>query len=217
MKKFSFCFLLLGGIMSAQNTYIDPSTMAMLKLYSDNLKSQQNKTIEQQTKLQKAQAFVATQMVTANNIQNKIYKGLSEVSGSLDNGMQAKEIYYNLKQIVKISNDISKLIKEKPAYSIFGVKATEKAYTNSIRMGAEIASILKSGELNLMTAGDRSKLLSELLHDVKMFKIYLLTIQNNLERAHRLGFWKSINPFQRYINTDEAIVRDVMRKYKRNF
>lgn len=217
MKKFSFCFLLLSGIMSAQNTYIDPSTMAMLKLYSDNLKSQQNKTIEQQTKLQKAQAFVATQMVTANNIQNKIYKGLSEVSGSLDNGMQAKEIYYNLKQIVKISNDISKLIKEKPAYSIFGVKATEKAYTNSIRMGAEIASILKSGELNLMTAGDRSKLLSELLHDVKMFKIYLLTIQNNLERAHRLGFWKSINPFQRYINTDEAIVRDVMRKYKRNF
>jgi hypothetical protein len=64
----------------AQNTYIDVTTTAALKLYSDNLKSQQNKTVEEQTKLQQAQAWVASQMVLANNIQNKVLKGLQETS-----------------------------------------------------------------------------------------------------------------------------------------
>ena len=50
MKKYSFCLLLLGGFLSAQNTYIDVVTTAALKLYSDNLKNQQNKTSQEQTK-----------------------------------------------------------------------------------------------------------------------------------------------------------------------
>ncbi|WHE33919.1 hypothetical protein [Bergeyella cardium] len=97
MKKYCFCLLLMGHFLSAQNTYVDVATTAALKLYSDNLKDKQNETIEQQNKLQKAQAWVASQMVVANNIQDKILKGLSEVSGTLTNGLQVKGIYEDLK------------------------------------------------------------------------------------------------------------------------
>ena len=74
MKKYSFILIamILGNLASAQNTYIDPTTTLALKLYSDNLEKEQDKTVDQQTKLQKAQAWVGTQMVVANNIQNKI-------------------------------------------------------------------------------------------------------------------------------------------------
>lgn len=50
--------MLAPGTSRAQNTYIDVTTTAALKLYSDNLKSQQNKTVEEQTKLQQARAWV---------------------------------------------------------------------------------------------------------------------------------------------------------------
>jgi hypothetical protein len=44
-----------------------------------------------------------------------------------------------------------------------------------------------------------------------------LAIKLRLEKANRLGFWNSINPFAGYINTDKAIVDDIMNRYKRNF
>ncbi|WHF60569.1 hypothetical protein [Bergeyella cardium] len=217
MKKYCFCLLLMGHFLSAQNTYVDVATTAALKLYSDNLKDKQNETIEQQNKLQKAQAWVASQMVVANNIQDKILKGLSEVSGTLTNGLQVKGIYEDLKDCTMYSSEISKLVKDHPEYAIFGAKATETTYKEVLKMSSEVSELLKSGELNLATAGDRYKLLYEISTKVKMLKVWLATISLNLDRAKRLGFWRAINPFQGYINTDKDIVRNIMEKYKHNF
>lgn len=217
MKKYCFCLLLMGNFLSAQNTYVDVATTAALKLYSDNLKDKQNETIEQQNKLQKAQAWVASQMVVANNIQDKILKGLSEVSGTLTNGLQVKGIYEDLKDCTMYSSEISKLVKAHPEYAIFGAKATETTYKEVLKMSSEVSELLKSGELNLATAGDRYKLLYEISTKVKMLKVWLATISLNLDRAKRLGFWRAINPFQGYINTDKDIVRNIMEKYKHNF
>ena len=217
MKKYSFCLLLLGGFLSAQNTYIDVVTTAALKLYSDNLKNQQNKTAQEQTKLQKAQAWVGSQMSVANSIQDKILKGLSEVSGTLTNGLQVKEIYEDLKDCTMYSSEISKLVRENPEYAIFGAKATETTYKKVLKMSSEVSELLKSGELNLATAGDRYKLLYDISSKTKMLKVWLATIMLNIERAKRLGFWRAINPFQGYINTDKDIVRNIMDRYKHNF
>ena len=217
MKKYSFCLLLLGGFLSAQNTYIDVVTTAALKLYSDNLKNQQNKTAQEQTKLQKAQAWVGSQMSVANSIQDKILKGLSEVSRTLTNGLQVKEIYEDLKDCTMYSSEISKLVRENPEYAIFGAKATETTYKKVLKMSSEVSELLKSGELNLATAGDRYKVIYEISSKVKMLKVWLATIMLNIERAKRLGFWRAINPFQGYINTDKDIVRNIMDRYKHNF
>ena len=84
----------IGGF--AQNTYIDPTVTAAMILYSENLKAKQNEVIDETSKLKDAQAWVGTQMVVANEIQNKILKGLKEVSGTLQNGIQVKEIYSEL-------------------------------------------------------------------------------------------------------------------------
>lgn len=217
MKKYCFCLLLMGSFLSAQNTYIDVTTTATLKLYSDNLKNKQNETIEQQNKLQKAQAWVGTQMAVANEIQNKILKGLSEVSGTLTNSLQVKEIYQDLKDCTMYSSEISKMVKDHPEYAVFGAKATETTYKQILKMSSEVSELLKSGELNLATAGDRYKLLYEISSKLKMLKVWLATISLNLDRAKRLGFWRAINPFQGYINTDKDIVRNIMEKYKHNF
>ena len=115
MKKFSITILIfVGYFVFAQNTYIDVTTTLALKLYSDNLENQQEKTIEQQTKLQQAQTWVATQMTVANDIQNKVLKGLNEVSGTLKNGVQVVTIYSELDRCLQYSSDILTLTSNKP-------------------------------------------------------------------------------------------------------
>ena len=77
MKTLSIIiFLGFGSFLYAQNTYIDPTVTAAMILYSENLKSKQNEVIEETSKLKNAQTWVGTQMVAANEIQNKILKGL---------------------------------------------------------------------------------------------------------------------------------------------
>ena len=218
MKAFKFLiFLFLCSFLQAQNTYIDLTTTLALKLYSDNLEKQQQKTIDEQTNLQKAQTWVGTQMVVANNIQNKILKGLSEVSGTLQNGIQVQEIYKQLGKCQQYSQDISQLVVTHPQYSIFGVKASQKTYEQVLKIGTDVSDILASGDLNLATTGDRYRLLFGISENIKKLKLWLLAIKLNLERAERLGFWNAINPFQGYINTDKSIVENIMKKYKHNF
>ena len=218
MKKFSISVLLMvGSFAFAQNTYIDVTTTLALKLYSDNLENQQEKTLEQQTKLQQAQTWVSTQMAVANNIQNKVLKGLNEVSGTLKNGVQVVSIYNELDRCLQYSSDILELTKDKPQYAVFGVKATQKAYEQVIKLTTDVTDLLKPGELNLATAGDRYKLLFSVSQNVIMLKIWLLATKLNIERAIRLGWFQSINPFQGYINTDRNIVENVMWTYKNRF
>lgn len=47
-------------------------------LYSENLKAKQNEVIDETSKLKDAQMWVGTQMVAANDIQNRILKGLKK-------------------------------------------------------------------------------------------------------------------------------------------
>ncbi|MBU4538217.1 MAG: hypothetical protein L6264_10200 [Weeksellaceae bacterium] len=219
MKKYSFILLamMVGNFVFAQNTYIDPTTTLALKLYSDNLEKEQEKTIEQQTKLQQAQAWVGTQMVVANNIQNKVLKGLSEVSGTLKNGIQVIDIYNEIDRCLQYSGDILTLTKDHPQFAVFGVRTSQKTYEQAIKLTTDVTDLLKPGELNLMTAGDRYKLLFSVSQNVIMLKIWLLATKLNIERAIRLGWFQSINPFQGYINTDKSIVENIMQTYKNRF
>lgn len=217
LKIFQFVFSLLGTTGFAQNTYIDPTVTAAMILYSENLKAKQNEVVEETSKLKDAQTWVGTQMVAANDIQNKLLKGLKEVSGTLQNGIQVKEIYSELNKCYKYSSEVVQLASRHPQYAIFGTKATQKTYEQSLKIVTDVSEILASGELNLATAGDRYKILHNISGNVKSLKLWLLAIKLRLEKANRLGFWNSINPFAGYINTDKAIVENIMNRYKRNF
>ncbi|MFC0345152.1 hypothetical protein [Epilithonimonas hispanica] len=217
MKKFSILFLGFGNFLYSQNTYIDPTVTAAMILYSENLKAKQNEVIEETSKLKDAQTWVGTQMVAANDIQNKILRGLKEVSGTLQNGIQAQEIYSELNKCYNYSSQVVQLASEHPEYAIFGVKASQKTYEQSLKIVTDVSDILASGELNLATAGDRYKILHNISGNVKNLKLWLLAIKLRLEKANRLGFWNSINPFAGYINTDKGIVENIMNRYKRNF
>lgn len=217
LHKLIILILFVSSAVSAQTIYVDPATSAAMLVAANLLKEEQENTTEEQKKLEKAQAFVATQMVRANKIQEKVFKGLNEVSGTVQNAIQIKEIYRELQRSGRYVKEIGQLVQKHPEYSIFGAKASEYTYRFTLESTTKVSDILKSNELNLATAGDRYRLLDQVAYSVRMFNINLLEIKLQIERAVRLGFIKAINPFQGYINTDKTIVENIMAKYKYHF
>ncbi|MGQ1928991.1 hypothetical protein [Ornithobacterium rhinotracheale] len=217
-KGFSLIILLLFPlVLNAQELYIDVVTNAILAKYANTIKKGQNDTNEKLTQLEKAQAFVSSQLVIVNDIQDKVYKGLKEVSGTLQNGLQVKSILRELDYCRKYSKNIKDLALRHPQYTPFAERATRKAYERILRIGTDVSSIITSGDTNLATAGDRYKLLFNIEKNVERLSVELISIQLALENVERVGFWRSLNPFQGYINTDKNIVENIMSRYKDNF
>lgn len=196
----------------AQVPYIDVLTAPALALYGNSLNKKQKEQLDQMNKLQERQAWVATQMSLANDIQDKVYKGLREVSGTLSNGLQVKNIYANLERTVTYLDQLKETAKDDPEFIIFANKAIKQAVDNSTQIYANIADLLTSSETNLATAGDRRKLLYAIEQEVRAMNIYILSVKMTIDRAKRRGFWYSINPFQEYVNADAQIFENIMMK-----
>lgn len=198
----------------AQRVYIDPTTTAALAIYANQIENAQEETIEEQTRLQQAQMWVGAKMAAVENIQKKVYRGLSEVSGTLTNGVQVMRIYENLERCSLYAGQISDFAAEHPEFTVFAVKTTQQAYQNILVYSNDITSILTAGDTNLATAGDRYLLLEEVNDAVSKIKISLLQILMKMEAAERVGFLNALNPFQEYINTDKDIVENILDRWQ---
>lgn len=207
--------LFLSAIGSAQVTYFDPTTVIALNNYSDIIRNEQNKTNEELKGIKKAQALLTTQMLVVNAIQEDVRKGLTEIAGTVDNGFQVKNILKDLNYIMKYTGEVKDLVKENPAYAVFGRTASEQTWQVGTKLVAEMNDIITKGNLNLATAGDRHKVLAKIESHIALVRLWIYNLKTSIERAKRYGFWKSINPFQSHINTDKAIVQRIIDRYKR--
>jgi len=217
MKKYRLTIVtaIFALTVQAQTTYVDVLTPVALTAYSDVIKTEQKNTQQKMTQLKEAQAAVAAGMAVANNIQNKIFNGLSEVNGTLSNGLQIKRIYDNMLLSEQTLDRIWKLTTDAPEYSIFAVKSAQMLANQTVRVYTDAADILTSGELNLATSGDRRLLLATIEHNTQKIYLCLLEMECSIQFAKYRGFWKAINPFQGYINTDKAIYTEILNKVGR--
>ncbi len=211
MKKYSIIlFILMIGFLKAQTPYVDILTAPALAAYASQIKKEQEKTVEEMNKLQQAQALVSTQMVLANDIQNKVYKGLKEVNGTLKNGIQVQNIYNNLSKIITNVNGIYSEVQDAPEYSVFAHQSVQLVTNKATDIYADVADLLTNGDLNLATSGDRRRLLYNIENNTRLMNVYLINVRWTIKRAKKKGFWKSINPFQTYVNTDKAIFQQIL-------
>ena len=206
--------LLLPLASTAQKIYFDGMTAAALNGYANRLEDGQEKIEKEQNKLQKAQAFIATQLAAANEIQNKIYKGLSDFSGTLQNGMQLKRIREELKECLEYYREVNTMIQQHPQYAPFAHKAMKGAYEQALQLGTEIISVTTGGKDQLATAGDRYMLLSSIESRIVGLKLWFITMKLSMENVERIGIIRALNPFQTYIDTDKDIIQNILERYK---
>lgn len=223
MKKlvnFFVFFLFFNSAMKAQINlpfYFDLATSTAINTANTQIKQQQEKTSKYQKVVQGAQAAVAAATTRVEQLQGYVYRGLTEVSGTVTNGTQILDIYRDIKGCKQVAGDIYKLVRTHPQYAVFGAKTSQAVINKAARIIAEASEIIQDGETNLMTAGDRIRLLENIRINVLTLYASLFDLKFKLERAKRLGFWKSINPFQGFVDRDKDIVENIMRRYKYSF
>lgn len=216
MKKWLVSFIVLTiNIVYGQTVYVDPATSGAMLAYSGILKDGQDDIKEEQSKLKEFQALVGLGVNRLEQTQQKLLKGFQEVNTTITNGIQVVNISKEIVRIYQVAEDLTELIGDYPEYAVFGIKATEQAYQHAIEIGAEVTSIIQNTDgKNLMSAGDRLRILEKIYHKVSHFRFLLQVIEYNIRYAIRLGWWRAINPFQGYINTDKNIIENIMVRYK---
>lgn len=213
MKKLIlFSLIILGGLCKSQSTYVDILTAPAMILYGANLKSSQEKTIDEMGYIQQKQTWLTSQMVLVNDVQNKVYKGLSQVNSAVSNGLQLVRIYKELEQMPGNLQGIYQEVTVQPEYAVFGVKAGQLVYNKTLEYYTEISELLSSGEMNLMNTGDRMLLLQSLETKTRMLNFYLINTKYSIMRAKAKGWWRAVNPFQDYMDTDKAIFDQIIRQ-----
>lgn len=212
MKKFSLVlFLSISYFLSkAQSIYVDVATPITLGIYAGQIKDAHNETNEEISALKRAQQVVSSQMILVNRAQDRLYRGLKEVNGTIRNGLQVKRLYDQVEYAVKTVGEISRTAGDNPQYTIFATKATQQAYRQALDVYTEVADIINSDDTNLATAGDRYKILDNISMKMNALNLYLYNVKYTIERAKRIGFWRSINPFNDYYLADKDLFQAII-------
>lgn len=210
-----FVFLLLTGSAFGQAVYVDPAVSGATAAHSAIINSQLKSTNERLTLIERGQLAITGNLTIVNTMQDKIYKGLSEVSSILTNLSNVQEIARMATAISGDLNDVMELAGENPALLLFAERNAIIFQQRATSLAVEVSSfVLKGGENNLMDAGERSKLINQILTEMVILRSYTYGMYRSMYFAQMKGFVKALNPFQGYINVDIQLAQDIARKAK---
>lgn len=213
--------LLFGfGIMlmrkaEGQVLYIDPAVSAAQAAHSAIINSQLNATKDKLTLVERGQLAVTGQLGIVNDMQAKIYKGLSQVSSILTNLADVQEIS---RITFGMTDDINKglaVAAKDPILLVFAQDQANYFYTRATKLALEVSSFaLKGGGESLMDSGERAKLIHKVLTEMLILRSLTYGMYRAMYYAQMRGVLRSLNPFQGYVNMDEQIMNDILRKRK---
>jgi hypothetical protein len=211
----SLLLLFIAGSAFGQTVYVDPAVSAASAAHSAVINSQLRATNERLTLIERGQLAITGNLTIVNSMQDKIYKGLSEVSSILTNLSNVQEIARMATAISGDLNEVMTLAGENPALLLFAERNATLFQQRATSLALEVSSfVLKGGENNLMDAGERSKLINQILTEMVILRSHTYGMYRAMYFAQMKGFVKALNPFQGYINVDIQLAQDIARKSK---
>src|SRR5690606_17012755 len=110
-------------------------------------------------------------------------------------------------------NDIMQLAGENPVFLVFAEQNATLFKQRATSLALEVSNFaLKGGSKNLMDAGERSKIINTIMNEMVILRSYTYGMYRSMYFAKMKGLFKSVNPFQGYIETDMAVMDDIIRK-----
>lgn len=198
----------------SQAIYVDPAVTAATTLHATQIDNEQKKTNNILTQIKTAEVTINAQLAEANKLQQKIYDGLSNVSSLLNDAFTVKQIYEDTEMIVKRVGLITQFAAKNPQFSVFALKEAKEFKRRCLLLSADVTSTLTGGKFNLMNAGQRRELLRDIRTQTSLLASHAWLILFSMEQAKRIGFWKALNPFQKWVNRDSKIAKDIINRSK---
>jgi len=201
-------------ITSAQN--IDPLLAGAIIVANASENSNYSHIKDNQTSIQRAQLATIIVVDQVNQIQNKIYKGLMQVSSVLKNAFQIKECLGALNDILSYQGDMLLEGEQNPLALGFALKIESEMVDKSLAYYADISAVvLKAGTQDLlMDAGERETLLYKIELDLNALRGMAAYAYYKVHLAVMQGIINSFNPFKGYVDVDGKIVKDLLANWK---
>lgn len=214
--KTIFIFLLCFSIKaaSAQEIVVDPATSAAIIVNSQVINGQLNATNNNLSFIQKGQLAVTGQLVIVNNLQNKIYTGLSQVASVINNLTSIKEIATCGTDIINDVGQAVTIAKSDPVLLLFAEQGAREFETRAVTLSADVSAFVLKGGNNLMDAGERGKLLNHIESEMEILRGIAYGMGRAMYWAKMRGIWASLNPWEEWKNMDVQIANDVVNNVK---
>lgn len=209
------CISALSLDVTGQVLYFDPVVSAATAAHASIINTQLNVTKDKLTLVERGQLAVTGQLGIVNDMQAKIYRGLSEVNSILVNLSDVQEIS---RVVIGMTDDINKglaVARKNPVFLVFAEEQANFFYQRATKLSLEVSQFaLKGGKNNLMDAGERSKMIAHILTEVLILRSLTYGMYRAMYYAQMRGLWKSLNPFQNYVNIDDQMLDGIMQRRK---
>lgn len=215
--KYLLVFLLGCGICSAsgQTLVVDPAVSGAIAVHSSTINGQLNNTNSKLDLIQRGQLAVSGQLVVVNNLQNRIYQGLSQVAAIINNLNTVKEIADCGIDIVKDVESAVSLARSNPALLLFAEQGARDFQTRATLLSADVgAFVLRGGNENLMDSGERGKLLNHIANQMRILRGIAYGMNRAMYWAKINGLFRSLNPWATWQNQDVRIATEVLNNAK---
>jgi len=161
---------------------------------------------------------IKTKTVQVIAIQEYIYQQLKNVNSALTQSKKLIYLYEYLGKVVTNSNKMLDLSLQHPEYAVLVSKYYAAIGTQLIKLRQEVSQdILNENKDFLMDAMDREMLIEKVFTRVRNINGNILYIMLRLENAKKIPYLYQVPVLKNYINTDKAIVTDIIRKYNNVF
>lgn len=206
--------LLIFKAAFGQEIVVDPATSAAIAVNSAVINGQLNTTNNNLSAIQKGQLAVTGQLVIVNNLQNKIYTGLSQVASVISNLTSIKEIASCGTDIVNDVGQAVTIAKSDPVLLLFAEEGAREFETRAVTLSADVSAFVLKGGNNLMDAGERGKLLNHIESEMEILRGIAYGMGRAMYWAKMRGIWASLNPWEEWKNMDVQIANDVINNAK---
>lgn len=207
------CFIAEASF--AQELVVDPATSAAILVSTSTINGQLNKTNDKLNLIQKGQLAVSGQLVIVNDLQNKIYQGLSQVASVISNLTTIKEIADCGSDIVKDVESSVNEAKSDPVLLLFAEQGARDFETRAVTLAADVSAfVLKGGKTNLMDSGERGRLLNHIAQEMRILRGIAYGMNRSMYWAKINGIFRSLNPWSTWQNQDVRIANDVLTNAK---
>ena len=198
----------------AQEIVVDPATSAAIAVNSAVINGQLNTTNNNLSLIQKGQLAVTGQLVIVNDLQNKIYTGLSQVASVINNLTSIKEIASCGTDIVNGVGQAITVAKSDPVLLLFAEEGAREFQTRAVTLAADVSAFVLKGGSNLKDAGERGKLLNHIESEMQILRGIAYGMGRAMYWAKMRGIWASLNPWAEWKNMDVQIANDVLNNAK---
>lgn len=199
---------------TAQTLTVDPAVSAAIAINAGVINGQLNTTNNKLDLIQKGQLAVTGQLVIVNDLQNKIYQGLSQVASVINNLTTIKEIAECGTDIISDVEASVKLAKSDPVLLLFAEQGARDFETRAATLAADVSAFVLKGGNNLMDSGERGKMLNHIADEMRILRGIAYGMDRAMYWAKINGIFRSLNPWAEWQNQDVRIANDVLTNAK---